>query len=210
MAAKTQPTRRACALVPGWLILGLLVVGAAYAQGDSYQTDIAAPDVRILEEARALRAAKKSEQAVALLQPLVARQPGYFNAQFELGLALSDRPDSISLSVPVLERAAALKRSLPEVTDARVFNSLGWAYTFTGQSVKARQAFAEAQAHLDQLTPEVQARLYSNIGYLDLMSGRRAEAQKNLQIGADKGSRPARQNLEVLQAVDRRKKAQQQ
>ena len=184
--------------------LALLQPGSAFAQVDSFQRGMPAADVRVYEQARSLRAQKHRDQAIALLQGLVGRQPDYFNAQFELALALSDTPESIGQSIPVFEKAAALKRGHPEVTDARVFNSLGWAYMYNGDTAKARQAFTEAEQNLAQLTPQFQGKLYNNIGNLNLSTGKASEAKKSFAIAADKGSQQAKFNLQVLEAANKR------
>ncbi|HEY1089567.1 MAG TPA: tetratricopeptide repeat protein [Burkholderiaceae bacterium] len=185
----------------------LLLASGAQGQTDNFQRQISGADVQALQKARTLRAQKRSAEAVTLLQALVRRRPDYFNAQYELALALSDKPDGIAASLPVFETAAALKRSHPEVTDARVFNSMGWAYMYSGNTAKASAALAEAQANIQQLSPENQAKLYSNLGALHLTAGKRADAEKYLQIAAQKGSQPAQLRLETLEAVNKRQLA---
>lgn len=180
--------------------LALVIAAPVCAQVDAFQKQIPAADVAALKKAQALRAQKKPAEAVAALQSLVARQPDYFNAQFELALAISDTPADIAKSIPAFEKAAELKRRHPEVTDARVFNSLGWAYMYNADSAHALKAFKEAEEHLDQLSPEIQRRLYNNIGYLNLLSGRRSEADKYTKLAADKGSKAAQTRMETLEA----------
>jgi len=186
-----------------WAVALLLFAGAAHAQVDAYQKEIPPADVHVLEQARKLRAEKRSEEAVALLQDLTRRRPDYFNAQFELALAISDKSSDIGKSIPVFERAAALKRANPLITDARVFNSLGWAYLYTGDRSRAGQAFSEAQRNSAQLSPEVQRKLNNNIGNLNLVAGRTAEAQRYFKTASDQGSRSAAYNLEVVEAMQR-------
>jgi tetratricopeptide (TPR) repeat protein len=187
----------------------LLAAGAAQAQVDAFQKQIPAADVRELEQARALRARKQPAEAIKILEPLVARQPQFFNAQYELGLAISDTSPESGKAIPALEKAAALKRAHPEVTDAHVFNTLGWAYMLSGQPKPAEAAFKEAEARRDQLTPDVQRRLYNNLGFLYLSTGRRDAAEKYLHTAAEKyDSAQARTNLKTLNALKERDKMQ--
>lgn len=205
--------RKAIVELPGLCML-VLAAGAAapaHAQADAYQPQIPAAEVRQLEQARTLRLQKKPKDAIPLLEQLVGRQPDYFNAQYELGLAYSDVIDDIPRSIPPLERAAALKRTHPEITDAHVFNSLGWAYMYTGRSAQAEAAFKEAEAHADQLTPEVRRKLYNNLGYLYLNTGNPAAAEKYLHVAAEQyDSAQARHNLKTLEAVNRQARAPKQ
>jgi tetratricopeptide (TPR) repeat protein len=187
------------------IALAMGVAATAHAQSDNFQAQIPASSVQELERARALRSAKNPNAAIPILQGLVARQPDYFNAQLELGLAYADQNEDLHRAVAPLEKAAALKRSHPEITDAHIFNTLGWAYMYTGQSARAEAAFKEAESHLDQLAPDVQRRLYNNLGYLYLNTGRRAQADQYLRIAADKyGSNQARVNLRTLEALKKR------
>ena len=144
------------------MIIGTLLAAGlappAHAQVDSFQSQVPAAEVRQLDKARMLRKLKRPADAVAVLKPLVVRQPEYFNAHYELGLALSDVIEEIEKSVSALERAAALKRTHPEVTDAHVFNTLGWVYMYTGNTQRAEALFKEAEAHMQQLSPDVQRR----------------------------------------------------
>lgn len=193
------------------VVLGLGAVAlcaSALAQVDRFQPGVAPADVAIVKQAQALRAQKKPDEAVAVLEPLVRRQPDYFSAQYELGLALSDTPSNIPKAVPVLEKAAELKRTRPEITDAHVLNSLGWAYMYTGNKGKAESTFKEAVERKDQLTPEVQKKLYNNLGYLYLNAGDPVRAEAYLRVAADTyGSTQAKANLDTLDALKKRKLA---
>ena len=179
----------------------------ALAQVDTFQREIPAADVGALKQAQALRDQKRQKEAVAVLESLVARRPDYFNAQYELGLALSDAPDDIPKAVPAFEKAVALKRSHSEITDAHVLNSLGWAYMYTGKTAKAEATLKEAESQADQLTPDVRKKLYNNLGYLYLNSGNPAQAERYLRIAAEKyESKQAQSNLATLEAVRKRQK----
>lgn len=191
------------------MIIGTLLAAGlappAQAQVDSFQSQVPAAEVRQLDKARMLRKLKRPADAVAVLKPLVVRQPEYFNAHYELGLALSDVIEEIEKSVSALEKAAALKRTHPEVTDAHVFNTLGWVYMYTGNTQRAEALFKEAEAHMQQLSPDVQRRLHNNLGTLYLNTGRRTEAAKYLQTAADRyGSTQATQSLKSLDEIKRR------
>lgn len=198
----------ALALAALGLVAALCFSPAARAEQDKFQPQMPPDDVRAVQQAHSLRLAQRPKEAAALLQGVVARQPDYFNAQYELGLALSDTPGDVAKAAGPLEKAAALKRTRPEITDAHVFNSLGWVYLYTGQTAKAQSAFHEAEQHLDQLSPQVQRKLYNNLGYLNLASGNTADAEKYLKAAADKGSRQAQTSLSTLESINRKQQAQ--
>jgi tetratricopeptide (TPR) repeat protein len=187
--------------------VAICIAGSAHAQVDEFQPQVPANEVQQLLKARMLRKLKQPKEAIPVLQALVARQPDYFNAQYELGLAISDTIDDIRKAIPELEKAAALKRRLPEIKDSHVFNSLGWAYMYTGQTSRAEAAFKEAESQLAQLEPDVRRRLYNNLGVLYLNTGRRVEANKYLLLAAHKyGSTQAQVNLRTLDAVNKQDK----
>jgi tetratricopeptide (TPR) repeat protein len=169
-----------------FVLAAALAVAGAQAQVDTFQPQIPAAEVLQLEKARELRKLKKPREAIAILLAVVTRQPGYFNAQYELGLAQSDVLDELAKSIPALEKAAALKRDHPEVTDAHVFNSLGWVYMYTGRTGDAERLFKEAERNQQQLSPDARRRLYNNLGALYLNTGRHAEAEKYLQVASQK------------------------
>ena len=198
-----------CPIVKTWVhglvLAGALTVADAQAQVDRFQPQIPAAEVRQLETARELRKQNRPKEAIPVLQAVVTRQPEYFNAQYELGLAQSDVLDEIAKSIPALERAAALKRAHPEVTDAHVLNSLGWVYMYTGRSSDAERLFKEAEQNLQQLSPDARRRLHNNLGALYLNTGRHAEAEQYLQVASQKyGSAQASQQLKTLDRVKAR------
>ena len=185
-------------------IVVLSVIGQARAQVDSFQLGISAAEVRKLQQAKALRKSGKTKEAISVLRDVVSRQPDYFNAQYELGLAISDNLENIADAIPPLEKAAAIKRVTPSVTDAHIFNSLGWAYMYTGRKAEAEKVLKEAEASSNQLAPDAQRRLYNNLGFLYLNKGNTQAAESYLRIAAEKyGSTQARQNLKTLEAVNK-------
>lgn len=191
--------------LPGLVLAAALAVADARAQVDRFQPQIPVVEVQHLEQARELRKQKRPKEAIPVLQAVVTRQPEYFNAQYELGLAQSDVLDEIAKSIPALERAAALKRAHPEVTDAHVFNSLGWVYMYTGRTSDAERLFKEAERNLQQLSLDAQRRLNNNLGTLYLNTGRHDEAEKYLQVASQKyGSAQASQHLKTLDKVKAR------
>jgi Flp pilus assembly protein TadD len=174
--------------------------GAAFAQVDAFQKNIPAADVKVMQDARALRLKGRYDPAIKVLQELVVRQPDYFNAHYELGLALSSRAESTADGLPELEKAAALKRAHPEINDAHVFNSLGWAYMFSYKPKQAEAAFKEAEKNVDQLSPDARKRLFNNMGYFYLTRGKLKDSEKYLNLAATKyDSAPATKNLRTLE-----------
>jgi Flp pilus assembly protein TadD len=177
---------------------------SALSQADPYQPDVPAAAARELERARSLRSHKQAEEAVKVLRQVLAAKPDYFLARYELGVALTETSEGFTSAIPELEKAAALKRRLPAVQDAHVFNTLGWAYLSNSQTKLAARAFKEAEALPDQLSENVKRRLYNNMGYLYLTTGERDLSEKYLRAADQLGSEQAKLNLKTLEAIRRR------
>ncbi len=175
---------------------------------DKYQSEIPSGDVAKFSDARLKRIAGNSDQAITILADVVKRNPNFFSAQYNLGLAYLNKKQNDD-GIAALEKAAALKRSIPSITDASIFNSLGWAYMLKGDYVNAEASLKEGERNVDLLSDDSKRRLYTNTGWLYMNTGRFNEAEKYLKKVNDKyDSKFARENLKIIEEVKSQRKTQ--
>ena len=199
----------------GWRVCVLILTSVVFASAanaqdtkDKYQSDIPSGDVVKFSDARLKRIAGNSDQAITILADVVKRNPNFFSAQYNLGLAYLDQKQN-DQGIAALEKAAALKRSIPSITDASIFNSLGWAYMLKGDYIKAEASLKEGELNANSLSDESKRRLYTNTGWLYMNTGRFNEAEKYLKIVNEKyDSKFARENLKIIDEVRSQKKIQ--
>jgi Flp pilus assembly protein TadD len=164
---------------------------------DRLQPDIAAESVAQFDVARRMQRDGNLKGAETTLRELTEREPAYFNANYRLGLLLADQgryPEAVT----VLERTRAI-RDEQRINDATVLNSLGWAYLLGGDAASAERWLLEAKANENMLSADSRAKVYNNLGYLYMTTGRYPQARAVLET-ADKtyGSTFARDNLKTL------------
>ncbi len=172
----------------------------AWSQKDVYQPSIPAKSVVDMEQARQLRLAGNAIQSIAILEPVVGANPDYFSAAYNAGLAYSDL-HQYDKAVETLSKARQI-REKSNLSDATIYNSLGYTLILAGYPRQAEEVFLEGLKHENLLTVDSKRRLYNNLGNLYLNVGKYAEAEKYLADAAEKyQSDVARNNLRVLRAA---------
>jgi tetratricopeptide (TPR) repeat protein len=181
----------------------LCVAGLSPAQDskDKYQPDIPAGDVKQLAVARSERTSGHTDQAIKSLDTLIRKSPDYYSAQYNLGLAYLDAKQN-DKAIEALERALAIKKKNSTISDATIFNSLGWAYMVKGDAINAETAFKNGETEINGLPDESKRRLYTNMGWLYMNTGRLDQAEKYLKLVDERYDSPfAKENLKIINSV---------
>jgi len=165
---------------------------------DKFQAKIDPTTAQRLQEARKLRVAGELDTSIVQLKELVVRNPNYYAANYNLGLALTDakRPNE---GIHFLERARSI-READKIPDATIYNSLGWAYMVDGRFTDAESAFQLAQRNQGLLSTESKTRRYNNWGWLYLSTGRTDLAKRKFQVAEREfGSDYATKNIKAIE-----------
>ena len=174
---------------------------------DRFQSGIPAAEAKQLEAIKSsYKATGNRDQAEDALKTLIARQPDYYAANYDLGLILADQGNYVQ-AINYLETAKSI-REHKEVKDATIYNSLGWAYMLEGDTRNAESNFNAAKAHSELLPRESQARLYNNLGLLYTSTGRYDESREALGVASGTyGNKLASQNLVTLDRLTKQQAA---
>lgn len=192
--------------------LALLVAPGARAQTDAWQTNLPPAHVRMADEAKSALRHGDAAAAERRYRELLAVEPDYYRAQYNLGLALLAKGENEAAAVE-LERAVEIRARLG-LSEPTLFNSLGWAHFLAGNLDKAEAAYLEGVKLAAANSRGSNQRLFNNLGSLYLRQGRLDEAEKALVRARDEfGSAQAEANLEMvrsLRASERYRKASEQ
>jgi Tfp pilus assembly protein PilF len=192
--------------------LALAAAPALAAQTDAWQTRLPPAHVRMADEAKSALRQGDAEAAEQRYRELLAVEPDYYRAQYNLGLALLAQGEN-EAAAAALERAVEIRAKLG-LDEPTVFNSLGWAWFLAGNLEKAEAAYLEGVKLAASNSRGSNQRLFNNLGSLYLRQGRLDEAEKALLRARDEfGSAQAEANLEMvrsLRASERYRKASEQ
>jgi Flp pilus assembly protein TadD len=192
--------------------LALAAAPALAAQTDAWQTSLPPAHVRMADEAKSALRQGDAEAAEQRYRELLAVEPDYYRAQYNLGLALLAQGEN-EAAAAALERAVEIRAKLG-LDEPTVFNSLGWAWFLAGNLEKAEAAYLEGVKLAASNSRGSNQRLFNNLGSLYLRQGRLEEAEKALLRARDEfGSAQAEANLEMvrsLRASERYRKASEQ
>jgi Flp pilus assembly protein TadD len=166
---------------------------------DTSQVLIPSKDKTALEQAVRLRQSKPQE-AITQLEALTVRQPEYYKAWYNLGLAYADE-NSYANAIRSIEKAKEV-RAKHQITDSTIFNSAGYVYMLAGQAGKAEENFKQALDFESNLPLGSKRKLYNNLGSLYLSTGRYQDAEKYLTYSAEElHSSAAREQLKTLRSL---------
>ena len=166
-----------------------------------------APDVNaVVDKAKTLRLPydKPPEQvkldaaaAAKLLEPVVAANPDYYRALFNLGLA-QDQAGDYAKANESFEKALAVREKLG-IRDISLLNSAGWVSLQNGDYATAEKRLLFALENIDQGEPFTRAAIYNNLGQLYFLTQRFAESKKYLTIAKEKyASKSAADTLDLI------------
>jgi Tfp pilus assembly protein PilF len=187
-----------------WMLILQSTVGAA----DPFQANIPDSTVQRLEAGKQKRGAGEIDQAVTDFRQIVAANPDYYRAQYNLGLALADQAGKdrkkLAEAISALEKAREIMEK-GSLKDYSIYNSLGWYYARANRSIDAEKAYKVAIAHADTNSVDTNRRLFTNLGIFYLERGDLDHARQYLQIATDKyQSESARKFLEINETVSKK------
>lgn len=184
----------------GIAALTLLLVPAASAQSDAWQTNLPPAQVERAEEAKSALRHGDAEAAERGYRELLAVEPDYYRAQYNLGLALLAQGRNEEAAA-ALERAVEIRAKLG-LDEPTVFNSLGWAYYLAGDLARAEAAYLRGVELAATNNRASNQKLFNNLGTLYLRLGRLDDAEAALVRARDEfGSAQAEANLEMLRSL---------
>lgn len=193
-------------------VLALLSAPAGFAQTDPWQTELPAAHVRAADEAKSALRHGDAAAAEQKYREVLAAEPDYYRAQYNLGLALLAQGDH-EAAAAALERAVEIRAKL-DLDEPTVFNSLGWAWFLAGNLEKAESAYLEGVKLAASSNRASNQKLFNNLGALYLRQGRLDDAEQALVRARDEfGSTQAEANLEMvrsLRASERYRRASEQ
>ena len=183
---------------------------SAYAQ-DLFQANIDHDMVVRFKSAQTLRRKGSTTQSIGMLKNIVAQNPDYFLAWYNLGLAYTDKGDYVNGSA-ALDKAIAIQLKLlasnqikPEFT---IYNTAGWAHMQLNQYDIAEKYFKVALVNLKQLpSQDSQSRVLNNYGLLKMKQGDYSDAKKYFTQASQLGNPMAKDNIAYLEKIQKLKKA---
>lgn len=204
---RSEPRRLALALV-----VAALVAPAARAQTDAWQTTLPPAHVQRADEAKSALRHGDAAAAEQKYRELLAVEPDYYRAQYNLGLALLAQGRNEEAAA-ALERAVEIRAKLG-LDEPTLFNSLGWAHYLAGDLAKAEAAYLRGVELAATNSPASNQKLFNNLGTLYLRQGRLDDAEAVLVRARDQfGSAQAETGLEMvrsLRASERYRRASEQ
>lgn len=187
-----------------FLIATLLVVAHPTWAQDRYQSDIPQATVSAFENARSVRRTGDLAASVTQLKTVIANQPDYYLATYNLALALTDLKEFKEAETWYLKTIEIGKNK--NITDYSLYNSFGWMYLVAGDFVKAEEYFNIALANVDKIpTLDGKRKLYNNAGLNYIYQRKYKKAEELLKIAQTKyQSSTAVQNLQMLDNIKAR------
>lgn len=192
---RSEPRRFAVALV-----VAALGVPTARAQTDAWQTTLPPAHVQRAEEAKSALRHGDAAAAERKYRELLAVEPDYYRAQYNLGLALLAQGRNEEAAA-ALERAVEIRARLG-LDEPTIFNSLGWAHYLAGDLARAEAAYLEGVKLAPRNSRASNQKLFNNLGALYLRQGRLDDAEAVLVRARDEfGSVQAEANLEMVRSL---------
>jgi len=192
---RSEPRRVALAV-----LVVALVAPAARPQTDTWQTTLPPAHVQRADEAKSALRHGDAEEAERKYRELLAVEPDYYRAQYNLGLALLAQGRNEEAAA-ALERAVEIRARLG-LDEPTVFNSLGWAHYLAGDLARAEAAYLEGVKLAPVNSRSSNQKLFNNLGALYLRQGRLDDAEAVLVRARDEfGSVQAEANLEMVRSL---------
>ena len=169
-----------------------------------YQKNISSSLVDDLDTARKLRINGDYKTAIIKLEEIIETAPGFFEAQYNLGLAYAEIENTVK-SLRHLEKARKIREN-ENLQDYSIYNALGWYYMVAGRYNGAENVFKKGLEY-EQFAPfDVNRRLYNNLGLLYYTTRDVESARHYLSIAIDKYK--STKAKETLALVDQLAKTQ--
>lgn len=195
-----------------WIVGGVLLLAftpEAWAQADRYQSGYDRAAVERLEDARSLRQAGASADAVEQLETLVREHPTYYRAWYNLALARAER-HQYGAAEGAFRKAQQVKAA-EGISDATLDNSLGWLYILMGRYQDAELMLMRAWQSNETAPSGFREKVLNNLGTLYIRLGNPAKAREYLEQAATQyGSQVARDNLALVEQLERQQRERQQ
>lgn len=181
----------------------LLITGFEVgAQRDSFQPNIPQGLVIELQQANALRLSASYELAAERFKQILQRNPNFYSAQYNLALTYAQN-DKYQESIQAFNMALSIKRR-EDISDASVYNSLGWVYFLNGQYEESERYLLHALQSNERKTPDTELKIINNLGMLYLTTGNYEESEKFFESAVEKyNSNLAQQNLRTIQSIQK-------
>jgi tetratricopeptide (TPR) repeat protein len=168
---------------------------------DRFGQNILPEHVAHVDQGKRMQEAGETDKAIAQFKTVIEKQPDYFAAYYNLGLALVEK-SSYSAAIEALEKAREI-RERNQLRDATIYNSLGWAYMLSGNKDQAEKYFSQGIRNESNLSAESKARLYNNSGWLYMSTGQYKQARAALTTAATQyKSKTAIENLKTLDRIE--------
>ena len=146
------------------------------------------------------QAYQQNAQLMEQYRELLAVEPDYYRAQYNLGLALLAQGRNEEAAA-ALERAVEIRARLG-LDEPTIFNSLGWARYLAGDLARAEAAYLEGVKLAPRNSRASNQKLFNNLGALYLRQGRLDDAEAVLVRARDEfGSVQAESNLEMVRSL---------
>jgi tetratricopeptide (TPR) repeat protein len=170
------------------VLLVLLVAGPVATQGFSQNVDPLQPAIQgqPVEDLR-LAVQLPSAQAIERLRSLVDKVPNYYNAQYQLGLALAKAGSYREALGPFAEARSIGARE--NINNAALLNTTGWTYYLLGSYTLSRDNLEEAKKTVSPADRGLSEKILNNLGTLylamgDLKSSRQYFSQSSQLFGS--------------------------
>lgn len=143
-------------------------------------------------------AKESAKKSVAILEEVVRKQPTYYRAWFNLGLALNQAGDYPGAKA-AFEKAVDLRVKL-SIKDISLLNSAGWAAMQNGDYASAEKWLRMALGDIGQGSASTKGSVYYNLGQLYFFTQRFDQARAHLKIARDQfGSKQAAETLKLIE-----------
>jgi Tfp pilus assembly protein PilF len=184
---------------------------------DAFQEKYTDEQSVIVDQAKSLRLAQDFDAAIALLKPLLEREPEFYRAMYQLALACAERAQSpakkdadianadkwFQKALALHEQASTTEKPIEEYT---IFNSYGWFLIENSRFDEAEKTLQKGLAVIEKL-PSVQSqqRVLNNLALVYKQQQRFEEAEAVAKRAVDLGSITAQKHYGEIQQILRTK-----
>ncbi|MFZ1815286.1 MAG: tetratricopeptide repeat protein [Rhizobiaceae bacterium] len=144
------------------------------------------------------------DQSIEILTSVTNSNPGFYRAQYNLGLALLKKhPDQPEHFLPALEKAAEIETTDSNIKDGSIYNTLGWSLLTNLKYDEAETYLRKGLDYAASNSDWTNSALNFNMGRLYFETQRYDKAKKFLSVAADSYGNPTA--IEMIATIDKLK-----
>ncbi|MCE6977271.1 hypothetical protein EI534_07620 [Pseudomonas frederiksbergensis] len=173
--------------------ISIFLISVAHAENASLELPV---DIKAVISEKGYPSAKEA------LKTYVESNPESYSAYSALGKATALEGD-YKQSINYFEQAKAIKES-NDISDASIYNSMGWVRFLSGDTVGAIVDINTAIENKSNMDPKVAEAAYNNLGLIYMYNDENDKAKANFDKAVlDYNSGYARENLMLIDSLEK-------